>query len=254
MTKTSSCWRFAAAVSPLALIIAGSPAMAAGKNPAGTGEEHDRQPRLTSPLHRPTRPRPTRQENTIVITGFRASLRSSTAKKKNAETVVESVNAEDIGKLPDNSIAELIGRLPGVAAQRNNGRAQIISIRGFGPDFSTTTLNGRQQTTTNDSRAVEFDQYPSEVLAGVDIYKTGKRTTPPAASSAASTCGLSARSIMASASRRSAFAAFMSTRSCCLDSNDKGVRVFRHLRRPVRRQPRRRRPFGSLHQRPLPDA
>ena len=75
---------------------------------------------------------------------------------------------------PTTASRESIARLPGIAAQRNNGRAQIISIRGFGPDFSTTTLNGREQTTTNDSRAVEFDQYPSEVLAGVDIYKTAE--------------------------------------------------------------------------------
>jgi iron complex outermembrane receptor protein len=108
----------------------------------------------------------------IVITGFSAALRSATAKKKNSESVVESVSAEDIGKLPDNGIGESIARLPGISAQRSAGRANIISIRGFGPDFSTTTLNGRQQTTTNDSRAVEFDQYPSEVLAGVDVYKT----------------------------------------------------------------------------------
>lgn len=115
-------------------------------------------------------------DQTIVVTGFRAALRSATAKKKNSETVVESVTAEDIGKLPDNSIAESIARLPGLAAQRSTsgGRAEFISIRGFGPDFSTTTLNGRQQTTTNDSRGVEFDQYPSEILAGVDIYKTAE--------------------------------------------------------------------------------
>ena len=110
--------------------------------------------------------------STIVVTGFRAALRSATARKKKAETVVESVSSEDIGKLPDNSIGESIARLPGLASQRSAGRANIISIRGFGPDFSTTTLNGRQQTTSNDSRAVEFDQYPSEVLAGVDVYKT----------------------------------------------------------------------------------
>lgn len=110
----------------------------------------------------------------IVITGFRASLQSATAIKKKTETVVESVNAEDIGKLPDNSIGESIARLPGLAAQRSNGRANIISIRGFGPDFSTTTLNGREQTTTNDSRAVEFDQFPSEILSGVDVYKTSQ--------------------------------------------------------------------------------
>lgn len=112
--------------------------------------------------------------NDIVVTGFRAALRSATAKKKNSETVIESVSAEDIGKLPDNGIGESIARLPGISAQRNAGRANIISIRGFGPDFSSTTLNGRQQTTTNDSRAVEFDQYPSEILAGVDVYKTAE--------------------------------------------------------------------------------
>ena len=110
----------------------------------------------------------------IVVSGFRAALASAAAKKKNSEQVVESVSAEDIGKLPDNSIGESIARLPGLAAQRNAGRATIISIRGFGPDFSTTTLNGRQQTTTNDSRAVEFDQYPSQILAGVDVYKTAE--------------------------------------------------------------------------------
>jgi iron complex outermembrane receptor protein len=110
----------------------------------------------------------------IVVSGFRAALASATAKKRNSEQIVESVSSEDIGKLPDNGIGESIARLPGISAQRNGGRANIISIRGFGPDFSTTTLNGRQQTTTNDSRAVEFDQYPSEVLAGVDVYKTAE--------------------------------------------------------------------------------
>lgn len=116
----------------------------------------------------------TSQGQEIVVTGFRASLKSATAKKKNADTVVESVTTEDIGKLPDNGIGESIARLPGISTQRNAGRANIISIRGFGPDFSTTTLNGREQTTTNDSRAVEFDQFPSEILAGVDVYKTAE--------------------------------------------------------------------------------
>ncbi|MBX7540043.1 TonB-dependent receptor [Qipengyuania sphaerica] len=116
----------------------------------------------------------TADDDVIVVTGFRASLQSATAEKKRSATIVESVKAEDIGKLPDNSIGESIARLPGIAAQRSNGRANIISIRGFGPDFSTTTLNGRQQTTTNDSRAVEFDQFPSEILSGVDVYKTSQ--------------------------------------------------------------------------------
>jgi iron complex outermembrane receptor protein len=110
----------------------------------------------------------------IVVSGFRASLESAVNTKKRADVVVESVSSEDIGKLPDNGIGESIARLPGISAQRNAGRANIISIRGFGPDFSTTNLNGREQTTTNDSRAVEFDQFPSEILAGVDVYKSSE--------------------------------------------------------------------------------
>ena len=110
----------------------------------------------------------------IVVTGFKAALQTATATKKNSDSVVESVASEDIGKLPDNGIGESIARLPGLAAQRDHGRASIISIRGFGPDFSLTTLNGREQTTSNDSRAVEFDQYPSEILSGVDVYKTAE--------------------------------------------------------------------------------
>ncbi len=108
----------------------------------------------------------------IVVTGFRSSLENAVAEKKNRDQVVESISSEDIGRLPDASIAESIARLPGLAGQRVSGRAQTISIRGFGPDFSTTLLNGREQTSTNDNRQVEFDQYPSEVVSQVLVYKT----------------------------------------------------------------------------------
>lgn len=108
----------------------------------------------------------------IVVTGIRAGLRNSINIKRNETSIVEAVSAEDIGKLPDVSIAESIARLPGLAAQRVNGRAQVISIRGLAPDFTTTLLNGRQQASSGDNRAVEFDQYPSELLSSVVVYKT----------------------------------------------------------------------------------
>lgn len=111
-------------------------------------------------------------DEAIVVTGFRASLQSAVSTKKRQEQIVESVSAEDIGKLPDSSIGESIARLPGIASQRTNGRANVISIRGFGPDFSQTLLNGREQTSTNDNRGVEFDQYPSEVVSQVVVYKS----------------------------------------------------------------------------------
>jgi len=112
------------------------------------------------------------QEGEIVVTGIRGGIQSSTNIKRREQGIVEAVSAEDIGKLPDISIAESIARLPGLAAQRVNGRAQYISVRGLAPDFTTTLLNGRQQASSGDNRAVEFDQYPSELLASVVIYKT----------------------------------------------------------------------------------
>ena len=111
-------------------------------------------------------------DEVIIVTGFRQSLESSVAEKRDSDLIVESVTAEDIGKLPDNSIGESIARLPGLTAQRLNGRANVISIRGFGPDFSQTLLNGREQTSLGDQRAVEFDQYPAEVVNQVVVYKS----------------------------------------------------------------------------------
>ncbi|MCX7218367.1 MAG: TonB-dependent receptor [Burkholderiales bacterium] len=111
-------------------------------------------------------------ENVVVVTGIRRGIEAAISVKKNSNSIVEAVSAEDIGKLPDTSIAESIARLPGLAAQRVGGRAQVISVRGLSPDFATTLLNGREQVSTGDNRSVEFDQYPSELLSGVTVYKT----------------------------------------------------------------------------------
>jgi len=108
----------------------------------------------------------------VVVTGIRKSIQDSIAAKKNSSSIVEVVSAEDIGKLPDNSIAESLARLPGIAAQRTAGRAQSLSIRGLGPDYTVTTFNGREQPSTSDARSVEFDQYPSELVSQVKIFKT----------------------------------------------------------------------------------
>jgi iron complex outermembrane receptor protein len=108
----------------------------------------------------------------IVVSGIRASLDSSARIKRNSTLIVDSVSAEDIGKLPDVSIADSLARLPGVTAQRLEGRDQRLSIRGLGPDFSTTLLNGREQVTVGDNRGVEYDQYPAEFFKNVNVYKT----------------------------------------------------------------------------------
>jgi iron complex outermembrane receptor protein len=111
-------------------------------------------------------------QQSVVVTGIRASIESSLAIKKGSDSIVEVVSAEDIGKLPDLSIAESLARLPGVAAQRVDGRAQVLSIRGMAPSFGVTLLNGSEMVSTGDDRSFEYDQFPSELVSSATVYKT----------------------------------------------------------------------------------
>lgn len=110
--------------------------------------------------------------DTVTVVGIAAGLERALDTKRESDAIVEAISSEDIGKLPDVSIADSIARLPGLTAQRFGGRAQEINIRGFSGDFSTTTLNGREQVSLGNNRGVEFDQYPSELTSGVIVYKT----------------------------------------------------------------------------------
>ena len=170
MIHISSRSRFAAAASPfaigVALMIGASPAQAQDVPPPveeePASEEEVRQG-TTDPAAVP---------DTIIVTGLRGSIRNSVAQKRNSTSIVEVITAEDIGKLPDASIAESLSRLPGLTTQRFDGRASKLSVRGLAPDFTTTTLNGREMVSSDNNRAVEFDQFPSELLSGAVVYKT----------------------------------------------------------------------------------
>ncbi len=114
-----------------------------------------------------------RQLDSVVVTGIRRSLETSVALKRGSDSIIESVTAEEIGKLPDASIAESLARLPGLTGQRGaDGRVDKISIRGLSPEFSTVLLNGREFVSSGDSRAVEFDQFPAELVGAAVVYKT----------------------------------------------------------------------------------
>ena len=110
---------------------------------------------------------------TVVVKGIRYSIETSVATKRNSNSIVEAVSAEDIGKLPDASVAESLARLPGLTGQRGtDGRVNVISIRGLSPAFSGALLNGREIVSSNDGRAVEYDQFPSELIGSATVYKT----------------------------------------------------------------------------------
>jgi len=108
----------------------------------------------------------------IEVTGIRGSLQKAQAIKMSTNSVVEVLSAEDIGKLPDTSIAESLARLPGVTGERRNGRTSGLSVRGFNENYIGTSLNGRELLGMGDNRGVEFDLYPTEIVSQIVVYKT----------------------------------------------------------------------------------
>jgi TonB-dependent receptor len=112
----------------------------------------------------------------IVVTGVRASLQSAQNIKRNAPQIVDSIVAEDIGKLPDRNIAEALQRIPGIQIQRQYGEGSSVAIRGL--TQVRTELNGRDIFTaggggegTSPLGTLSLEDVPSELLAGVDVYK-----------------------------------------------------------------------------------
>jgi TonB-dependent receptor len=108
----------------------------------------------------------------IVVTGTRASLNRALDLKRQSIAVVDSISAEDIGKFPDQNVAESLQHVPGVSIDRSGGEGHTITVRGFGPQFNTVLLNGRLLATENAGREFSFDILPSEILSAAEVYKS----------------------------------------------------------------------------------
>lgn len=108
----------------------------------------------------------------IVVEGIRETQRSSIQTKRNADVIVDAIVSDEIGALPDQSVGETLERIVGVTADRFKGSASEISIRGLGPFLGFSTLNGREVTSGSGDRAVSFQQFPSELVNGVLVYKS----------------------------------------------------------------------------------
>jgi TonB-dependent receptor len=128
------------------------------------------------------------QEQVVIVQGIRRSLSKARDIKRHAPNMVESIVAEDIGKMPDLNLAESIQRIPGVAMSREGGEGRNITLRGFGPDFTRTTLNGMEVpagtdgldsggVTLNASRAFDFNVFASELFDRIDVEKTQRAST-----------------------------------------------------------------------------
>ena len=110
----------------------------------------------------------------IEVKGYSKSLIDSLDAKRYGDTVSEQLSADDLGALPDVSMADALTRLPGISAVRTGGQAAEINIRGMSGGFVFSTLNGREQVSTSGTRSIEFDQYPSELISSAAVYKSPK--------------------------------------------------------------------------------
>jgi TonB-dependent receptor len=118
-------------------------------------------------------------ENAIVVTGFREALRSAQGIKQNADTIVDSVTAEDIGALPDRSVTETLQRIPGISINRfsagvdpDHFSAEGAGVVVRGLTYVRSEFNGREAFTANNGRALGFQDVPSELLGRVDVVKS----------------------------------------------------------------------------------
>lgn len=114
----------------------------------------------------------------IVSIGVRTSILDSVNEKRVSDVISDVVDAGALGALPDQSIADALGRVPGVTTIRDSGQSSQLNIRGMNGDFIATTLNGRQQPSTagysEATRWNSFDQYPAELISQAAVYKSPK--------------------------------------------------------------------------------
>lgn len=118
----------------------------------------------------------------VVVTGYRSSLRTSLSQKRDSTGVVDVIVAEDIADFPDLNLAEALQRIPGVAITRAGGEGRQVTVRGLGPAFTTTRINGMEALSTagftdalggnNRTRGFDFNSFDSELFNRLAINKT----------------------------------------------------------------------------------
>lgn len=114
----------------------------------------------------------------VVVTGIRASLQQSLETKRNADAIVDSVTAEDVGKFPNTNVAEALTMVPGVTVDRQFGQGEKVSILGTDPALNRTLLNGQTVASADwfilDSpgRTFNYALLAPQIVGRVDVYKT----------------------------------------------------------------------------------
>lgn len=109
----------------------------------------------------------------VVVTGRRAADRAALENKRRSDNQVDAVRADDVGRLPDQNVAEALRRLPGLSTSNDMGESRYLTVRGVSPDLLNVTLNGQTAPAPEpDGRQVKLDDIPSALIGSVTVVKT----------------------------------------------------------------------------------
>ena len=116
------------------------------------------------------------QAATVVVTGYRYAIEKSLDQKRSANSIVEVITAEDVGKFPDKNVADALQRVPGVVVTRSGGEGKNVSVRGLSSELTLTQLNGNYVATAESNgdptRSFNYMLMPSNMLSSAELYKT----------------------------------------------------------------------------------
>ncbi len=128
-----------------------------------------------------------KQLDTVVVTGIRASLQESLNTKRNADTIVDAITAEDIGKFPATNVAEALAQIPGVTLDRSIPATQRVSINGIDPSLNVNLLDGHPVAQAlwlfgdQPNRGLNFSLLPPEIVSSLEVIKSPTASLPEGA-------------------------------------------------------------------------
>ncbi|MFI4957561.1 MAG: TonB-dependent receptor [Lysobacterales bacterium] len=113
---------------------------------------------------------------TIVVTSFRQSVDQNMQDKRDSNSIVEVINAQNIAQFPAKNIADALAHVPGVVITRESGEGKTVSIRGLAPELTLTQLNGNYvasaDTSASLSRSFNYTMFPANMFSDIKLYKS----------------------------------------------------------------------------------
>jgi len=113
---------------------------------------------------------------TVVVTSYRQSIDQNVQDKRDSNSIVEVINAQNIAQFPAKNIADALAHVPGVVISRESGEGKTVSIRGLAPELTLTQLNGNYvasaDTSAGLSRSFNYTLFPANMFSDIKLYKS----------------------------------------------------------------------------------